>query len=202
MKGLAIDFEKANESPFSPCSIGLAWVENGEITKRETRFIRPKEMRFGFHQTRVHGITEENVVDAPEFPEVIREFLPELSENILLAHNASVDVQVLCSTMTVYGLPIPDFSYLCTLAIARAAWPGSPAFDLSTLANRFGMNCKHHDAGEDAVACATIAIVAARELKVTTVSDLAKKLHLEISRADRSEADWLSLRPILALETY
>jgi DNA polymerase-3 subunit epsilon len=104
--------------------------------------------------------------------------------------------------MTVYGLPIPDFSYLCTLAIARAAWPGSPAFDLSTLANRFGMNCKHHDAGEDAVACATIAIVAARELKVTTVSDLAKKLHLEISRADRSEADWLSLRPILALETY
>lgn len=53
------------------------------------------------------------------------------------------------------------------------------------------MNCKHHDAGEDAVACATIAIVAARELEVTTVIDLAKKLHLEISRADRSEAGWL-----------
>ena len=70
MKTIAIDFETANEERRSACAIGLAWIESGEVVRREHRLIRPKEMRFNVHNIRVHGINPEDVRDKPEFPEV------------------------------------------------------------------------------------------------------------------------------------
>ena len=31
MKVIALDFETANEQRSSPCSIGLAWIEDGQV---------------------------------------------------------------------------------------------------------------------------------------------------------------------------
>ena len=189
MEAIAIDFEKANEDAFSACAIGLAWIENGEVTKRAVRLIRPKEMRFGFHQSRIHGIKREDVEGAPEFPEVIQEFLPEISGSLLLAHNASVDIKILCSSLAIYSLQIPKFSYLCTLQIARCIWPNNPAFDISSLSLHLGFDIHHHDAGDDAVACAKIAIAAVHEARVSQIVDLAKKLHLQIEEIDGVSAE-------------
>jgi len=33
MKVVAIDFETANEQRASPCSIGLAWIEDGDVAR-------------------------------------------------------------------------------------------------------------------------------------------------------------------------
>ena len=64
MKTLAIDFETANEERRSACAIGLAWIENGEVVRKERRLIRPKEMRFNYHNVLVHGIRPEDVREA------------------------------------------------------------------------------------------------------------------------------------------
>ena len=184
MKALAIDFETANEDHCSPCAIGLAWIDGEAIVRREHRLIRPKEMRFGFHQTRQHGIRPEDVEDALEFPDVISEFASDIGGSFLLAHNANFDVEVLCATLAIYGSPVPHFSYLCTLLAARQTWPDAPAFGLSDLATPLGLEFRHHHAGEDAFACAQVAIALAKEVGARDLSDIGRKLSLRAGRVD------------------
>ena len=66
MKTIAIDFETANEQRSSACSVGLAWIEDGQVVRVEERFIRPKTMRFSSFNIAIHGIRPEHVEDAGE----------------------------------------------------------------------------------------------------------------------------------------
>jgi DNA polymerase III subunit epsilon len=178
MRALALDFETANESRCSPCAIGLAWIEGGIIVKREYRLIRPAELRFLQGNIRIHGITPDDVVDAPEFPKILAEFSDDLGRYTLIAHNASFDISVLIATCLRYGLTVPNLSYLCTLQIARAAWPDEASFSLGKLARSFGIEFEHHHACEDAYACAEVAIRAATKLASSDFFSLATTLKL------------------------
>lgn len=179
MKTIAIDFETANEERQSACALGLAWIEDGAVVRREHRLIRPKEMRFNVHNIRVHGIHPDDVCDKPEFPEVLSEFLPEISGALILAHNAAFDIGVLCATLREYRESFPEFGYYCTMDIARSVWPEMRSVSLDTVARRFGIHFDHHDPAEDAFACAEIAIAAARDLGVTDIYDIGAKISME-----------------------
>ena len=52
---VAIDFETANHSRDSACSIGIAIAEGGHIVALEQRLIRPLTNEFRF--THIHGLT-------------------------------------------------------------------------------------------------------------------------------------------------
>ncbi|MFC6050136.1 DNA polymerase III, partial [Methylobacterium hispanicum] len=56
MTTIAIDFETANERRDSACAVGLAWIEHRRVVRRESRLIRPAELRFAPGNIRVHGI--------------------------------------------------------------------------------------------------------------------------------------------------
>lgn len=185
---LAIDFETANERRDSPCAVGLAWIEGGRVVRRESRLIRPAEMRFSPGNIRVHGIRPRDVADAPSFPEAMAPFLPEIAGSLVLAHNASFDVGVLAATLQAYGLPQPAYASLCTVQLARRHWPGEGGqgqgtYRLSSLAARVGVTFRHHDAGEDAYACAEIALAVMREAGAPDIASLAKTLGLARARA-------------------
>jgi len=156
VKTIAIDFETANEERRSACAIGLAWIENDAVVRREHRLIRPKEMRFSPHNIRIHGIRPEDVRDKPEFPEVLSEFLPDISGALILAHNAAFDIEVLCATLREYRQLFPEFGYYCTMDISRCVWPELPSVSLDSVARHFGIHFQHHDPAEDAFACAEI----------------------------------------------
>lgn len=173
MSVVAIDFETANESRASPCAIGLAWIEAGRVTRREHRLIRPAGMRFSPWNIRIHGIRPGDVAACGEFPEVIAEFLGDIEGGTVLAHNAAFDVSVLRQTLTAYGMRLPGFSAICTLAVARRAWPAAPGFDLASIARHLGIRFRHHDAGEDAFACAEVALAAARGAGVEDIRQLS-----------------------------
>lgn len=176
MKTIAIDFETANEDRRSACAVGLAWIENGSVVRCEHRLIRPREMRFNPHNIRVHGIRPEDVADKPEFPEVLSEFLPEISGALIIAHNAAFDIGVFCSTLAAYRQLFPEFGYYCTMDISRLLWPGLGSASLDTVARHFGICFDHHNPAEDAFACAEIAIAAAKELGVSEVKDISTKI--------------------------
>jgi DNA polymerase-3 subunit epsilon len=178
MKTLAIDFETANEERRSACAIGLAWVENGDVVRKERRLIRPKEMRFNWHNISVHGIRPEDVRNSPAFPEVLSEFLPEISGSLILAHNAAFDIEVLCQSLAAYGQLFPEFRYICTMTISRCMWPNLGSSSLDTVAHHFGIEFKHHDAADDAFACAHIALMAAKELGVPEICEIPNKLSI------------------------
>lgn len=178
MTVVAIDFETANSDPASPCAIGLAFIEGAEITRRLYTLVRPPELAFDPGNIRVHGIRSQDVVDAPEFPDVWREIAPDLSGALLVAHNASFDMRVLGATLGHYGLAIPPMRSFCTVSMSRRLWPEMASRKLSALAHHFDIAFTHHHAGEDAYACAAIALEGVREAGRNTVEDLAEEMGL------------------------
>jgi DNA polymerase-3 subunit epsilon len=181
---LALDFETACPKPGNACQIGLAWIEGASVVRREMRYIRPRDMEFTF--TWCHGITAEHVWDQPEFPAVLEEFRDELEGALILAHNAGFDEGVMKACARTYGARLPAMHWFCTLRIARAVWPELKSKSLDNVARHLGIKFRHHDAAEDAAACAYVAIAAARVMGVYEVSDIPERL--EAWRALRAVA--------------
>ncbi len=176
MNFVAIDFETANERRCSPCALGVAVVQNGEITKKKSWLIRPKELYFNPFNVQIHGITQQDVKNEPELPDLWREIAPYLEGQFILAHNASFDMSVLRHTLAAYHLPFPGLSYCCTCMIAKSAWPELPSFRLDVVSRRLDIQFAHHDALEDAVACAKVALHAAEKAGAATISALSSAL--------------------------
>ena len=176
MKTIAIDFETANPRPGNACQIGLAWIVEGRVARVEERFIRPRDMWFAFSW--VHGITAEQVRDAAEFPEVLAEFYDDLNGALVLAHNARFDAGVMRGCARAYRLKSPRMKYLCTLGIARRVWPHLKSKALKNVAAHLGIGFTHHNAAEDARACAEVALAAAEIVGALEVADLPGRLEV------------------------
>lgn len=182
MTVVALDFETANERRDSACAVGLAWIEGGRVVRRASRLIRPPDLRFSPGNIRVHGILPADVRDRPRFGAAMAEFLPDLAAGVILAHNASFDIGVLRASLAACGVAAPPLAYLCTLQIARHVFPDPAGCGLGKVAARLGIRFEHHDAGEDAYACAEIALAAVRHVGATDVPDLSRVLALPIMR--------------------
>jgi len=178
---LALDFETANERRDSACAVGLAWIEGGRIARRESHLIRPPEMRFSPGNIRVHGILPADVADKPGFAEVMAPYLPDLAGGVILAHNATFDIGVLRAGLRRASLAVPDLAYLCTVQIARKVFPDPEGCGLGKVARRLGITFEHHDAGEDAYACARIALAAMAETASADVHGLADAIGVPVT---------------------
>ena len=95
---VAIDFETANAKHCSPCSVGIAIVRRGKIIDSFQRLIKPHEdyAEFNPRNVGIHGITPKMVENALCFNEVMRDILPIINDNVLVAHNMVFDCSVLC----------------------------------------------------------------------------------------------------------
>lgn len=179
---IAIDFETANEERGSACSVGLAWIEDGAVTRVEERLIRPRDNRFSPFNVAIHGIRPEDVVDAPEYPDVMAEFGDDFADAWLIAHNAAFDMGVIRAASDDYGLRYPEVGYLCTLKMSQKIWTAMPSHRLNALAEAFGVEFTHHNAAEDAYACARVALAAAREVGVEDVRGVPEKIGMKAGR--------------------
>ena len=65
MNYVALDFETANYSWSSVCSIGLAVVKDSSVVERKSWLVRPPDLYFHPMFTRIHGIRAEDVRDEP-----------------------------------------------------------------------------------------------------------------------------------------
>ncbi|WP_029008082.1 3'-5' exonuclease [Azospirillum halopraeferens] len=157
----AIDFETADQGRDSACSVAVVLVENGRITERLQRLIRPPRSRFLF--THIHGLRWEDCCEAPDFAGVWPDLAPLLARaTLLVAHNAPFDKGVLHACCTAHRLPTPRHRFACTVQIARAAWGVYPT-KLPDVCRHLRIALKHHDALSDASACAEIALAALRD---------------------------------------
>lgn len=119
MDFIVIDFETANERRNSACAIGVAVVREGIVVDSFAKLIKPPEMRFSPWNTRIHGLTERDVANAPTFAEIWPELLSIVENQLVLAHNASFDVSVLRHSLHAASLPMPRLSCLCTVKISK-----------------------------------------------------------------------------------
>ncbi|HPE30949.1 MAG TPA: 3'-5' exonuclease [Parvularculaceae bacterium] len=172
MRTIAIDFETANEQRGSACSVGLAWIEDGEVVRVEERLIRPRDMRFSGFNIAIHGIRPEDVANSPEFPEVMDEFRDEFEGATLLAHNAAFDMSVWRNALDVYGARYPMITYLCTLKMSQKVWDGRDSHGLASLADHLNIEFEHHNAAEDAKVCAEVALAIARDVGAFSIAEI------------------------------
>lgn len=182
MKIIAVDFETANEQRGSACSVGLAWIEDGNVVRVEERLIRPKDMRFSSFNIAIHGIRPEHVETAGEFPEVMDEFADDFVGATMIAHNAAFDFSVWRACLDQYRQSYPEFQYLCSVKMAQKVWPQLPSHRLNSLASYLGLTFTHHNAAEDAAICAEAAIAIASSLNVTTPLDVPKMIGMRPGR--------------------
>lgn len=153
----AIDFETANRSMSSICSIGVVIMRNGTITERIYRLVKPLPNFYEYWNTRVHGLSRYHTDAADLFPEVWAEIAPKIDGLTLVAHNSQFDEGCLKEAFRVFDLPYPDFEFFCTYRASRRVWKHLPNHRLPTVAAYCGFNLdNHHNALADAEAAAKI----------------------------------------------
>ena len=179
MTFVAIDFETANTADESICAAGLVVFEDGEIIESRYWLVKPPK-GFGWFRENfiaLHGITHETVRSCPEFPRIAPEIFARVAAaDIVVAHRASFDMGKLCATAKHFGLEIPRFDSLCTLALARAVWPKPLLAEhtLAAVAAHVGHQFQHHHANADAEAAGRILLAMMREKGVVEPRALAQ----------------------------
>ena len=168
----AIDFETATSSPTSICSIGICVVRNGEVIERKGMYIRPEPLVFQDYNIKIHGITPDMVRDEPAFDECWREIRPYIEGKTIVAHNAMFDVGALCATLDAYGIPYPTFDYICTVKLSQKAYPELPSHKLNNLCDALGVKFHHHQAYDDAYACAEVLVSIMEDCSLRTLKEI------------------------------
>ncbi|WP_203138001.1 3'-5' exonuclease [Microbacterium sp. JZ31] len=182
----AIDFETANGSRASACQVGLTKVRDGKVIATAGWLIRPPVGHDEFLEwnTRIHGITAEDVIDALGWDEQIEDLIGFAEDDVLVAHNASFDMGVLRAACEVTRYDLPAYRYACTLQVARKVYR-LPSYRLPVAAEAAGFaGFAHHDAVADALACAHILIDAARISGAEDVDTLSALIGARIGRIE------------------
>jgi DNA polymerase-3 subunit epsilon len=183
----AIDFETANGSAASACSVGLVKVRDGQVVDRIGWHIRPPAGHDHFvdWNVRIHGITPDMVVDAPSWVEQLADLVAFAGDDHLVAHNAGFDMGVIKSACAATGVAVPVYSYLCSLQLARKTYH-LDSYRLPAVALAAGFeDFPHHDAVADSEACAAIIIHAADRYGAIDVVELATLAEIRISSTYR-----------------
>ena len=163
---VAIDFETANRNYNSACSIGVVAVKDLQIAEEKSYLIKPPGMKFDPYNIKIHGITPQDVVDSPQFPEVWENIKYYFDGNFIVAHNAIFDMSVLKACMVEYGIDEPAFTYLCSMDISDCVCGSQVGRSLADRTEYFKIKLEnHHDAICDAEACALLTIASFEELR-------------------------------------
>ena len=199
----AIDFETANGFRGSPCAVGLTKVRGGVIVEEASWLMRPPKNHdaFDYHNVRVHGIRPVDVAGRPRFGELFPEIGAFIGGDILAAHNAAFDLGVIRSGLEVSGLPGPAYDYVCTVMLSRRCY-SLVSNSLPFAAEEAGVPLvNHHDAAEDARACAGILIDIAARNQANSIAELYFSLGLALPQqpAFHPERDSLSKPTLSAL---
>jgi DNA polymerase-3 subunit epsilon len=201
----AIDFETANGFRGSPCAVGLSKVRGGVVVEEASWLMRPPEKhdRFDYHNVRIHGIRPEDVAGLPRFGELFPEIGAFIGGDVLAAHNAAFDLGVIRSALEVSGLAGPAYDYVCTVMLSRRCY-SLVSNSLPYAAEEAGVPLvNHHDAAEDARACAGILVDIARRNGAGSIAELYLSLGLAIPHqpAFDPNRDGLSKATLTALGT-
>jgi len=162
---ITIDFETASNEHHSACSLGLAFVKKGKIVDKKYYLIKPP-CKFISYNIKIHGLTEEAVENAPTWKEIWPEVSMLTKNSLLIAHSAKFDISVLIACCNFYDLPLPHFQYIDSIDLFRAAYPTHQKASLDYCAHLLGIKLEnHHNACEDAIACAHVAIKSIKRIK-------------------------------------
>lgn len=154
---LVIDLETPNRQNSSICSIGLVTVIDGAIKDRFYYMVNPQS-DFDEKNIQIHGISESDIINKPTFAEIWQSIIKLFHNTIVVAHNAQFDLLVLEKALTNYNINMASIAYVDTLSIAKST-DNCAKYSLDALCRYRNIElAHHHNALEDANACAELLI--------------------------------------------
>ncbi len=185
MRFTTLDFETANSFIGSICAVGLAIVEDGVVVDKKYWLIKPHidHRYFDPFNIFIHGITRDMVEGAYEFDTVyMNEIVPLLKGTVLAAHNAAFDMSALRHVLDLYHIEYPEIRYVCTFKAAQRTWADLENHKLDTVSRHLNFRFVHHNAQEDALACANILIEIFKEKELNGFDELTRALGMRIGQ--------------------
>ncbi len=168
--------------------IGAVLIRAGEVLSRYGTFVKPKT-EIPPDITRLTGITNEMVADAPTIEDVLPEFLAYIGNRPLIAHNANFDVGFLKAAADAQKRTFSN-PYLDTVALSRYLNPSLKKHKLDIVANHYGLGeFDHHRAADDAEMLANIFFCMQKQLREEGIRDFA-----DMVRGMSEQADPLMLK--------
>lgn len=156
MNFLALDVETANPNLASICQVGVVTFSNEIVVDKWQTLVNPEDYFDGMNIS-VHGITEEMVIDAPNFQQIFSN-LKSLVENKVTVIHTPFDKVAISRATEKYSLSPIDCKWLDTARVARRAWEDfqRSGYGLSNVAKELNISFEHHNAVEDARAAGEI----------------------------------------------
>lgn len=159
---VSIDFETANSSRASVCSIGYVVEENNKIIAEDEILVNPNTY-FSDFNIKIHGINEDMVKNAPSWDIAWSTVEKYITPNTLvIGHNIkSFDLICIREECKRYNMELPQFcdkmnsQIQDTLPLAREMLY-LENYKLNTIAKSYNIGFKHHNALEDAQVCLKI----------------------------------------------
>ena len=134
---VVVDVEGNGHQPPDLVELATVPIVDGVIGKPKSWLVRPDHPITNFAR-KIHGISNEQVADAPVFGCVQADVLKALDVSALIAHNAHVDVGVLQRKLGNWECP----EVFDTLKLARRLLRGRDTYRLGSLVEEFGL--AHH----------------------------------------------------------
>lgn len=153
---VTIDVETANADMASICQIGIASYAHEALVDEWCVLINPED-DFDPINVSIHGITENDVLGQPTFPEAYEKIQSYLSDSICVSHT-HFDRVSLGKAISRYSLTPISVTWLDSAKVVRRAWEDYAwkGYGLANVCKLIGYQFTHHNALEDAKACGAI----------------------------------------------
>lgn len=120
--------------------ISAVKVRNGQVTDEFSELVNPGRP-IPYAASRVNHITDQMVEDAPQFAQVLEQFLAFAEKDVLVGHNiGSFDMQFLYRDCERYLGQILANDYIDTLSLSKTVFPSWRHRRLSDLAEYYGIS--------------------------------------------------------------
>lgn len=140
-------------------------IKNGAIIEEFSSLINPRKPISPF-TTKLTGITNQMVKDAPLLPQIMKDFHAFSKDAILVAHNADFDLGFVYRNYDECGIAASKQPSIDTLVLAKALYPDKGRYGLDAMCRFLKVPLsEHHRAIHDAKATTEIFLHMLRKLK-------------------------------------
>jgi DNA polymerase III epsilon subunit-like protein len=157
-----VDVEGSGSSPPEIVELAMLEVANLVLTDNKRHWLVQPERGIQPAATRIHGLTEDDVADAPSMEDIADDVVMWLEAAPIVGHNVKVEVEILKKSL-------PDWApsvAIDTLRLSKALKPGLASYSLANLGAEFGLadqaaqrtGAQHHSALYDTTLAALLLV--------------------------------------------
>lgn len=192
MKFAVLDFETTGMSSDKDEIIqaGLAMIdEAGTVCSTYASFVRPNKS-VPPEITRLTGIVDADVVNAPELEDMLSQIVPMLQDAVLVGHNVEFDANFLQAALDRGGYLPFGGRMLDTVELTRLLFPTQPSYSLGSLCQTLGLeHDRPHQADSDALATAELFLLCLNKLRTLPLFTIQRLSGM--FDPDRNDLGWL-----------